>query len=145
MALQGPFQVEFGQVFPHGAGLVGDVSAVSEFTADADRQGNRPQSRDKNSGMLVWQVDLVDFDPEAREKTHKVKVLAAVQPVPPEAIPGTTVRPVVLEGLAVMPYVKHVPRPNGKPGETIAKQAYSLRASGLGAPKRGADSGRAPS
>lgn len=136
MAIQGPFTVEFGQAFPHGAGLIGDVVAVSEFNAEPDRQGNRPQTRDKVSGLPVWQVDLVDFDPEAREKTHKVKVYAAVQPVPPEALPGTTVRPVVLEGLSVMPWVKVTPKPGAKNGETIAKQAYSLRATGLTSPRR---------
>jgi hypothetical protein len=136
MAVQGPFVVEFGRLFPHGAGLVGDVSAASEFTAQQDGQGNRPQSRDKTSGLPVWQVDLVDFDPEAREKAHKVKAHAAVQPVPPEAIPGTSIRPVVLEGLTVMPYVKVMPKPNGRPGETISKQAYSLRATGFASPRR---------
>ena len=136
MAVQGPFPVEFGRLFPCGAGIVGDVSAVSEFTAQQVGPGHRPQSRDKSSGLPVWQVDLVDFDPEAKKKAYKVKVHAAVQPVPPEVIPGTSIRPVVLEGLAVMPYVETIPKPNSKTGETISRQAYSLRASGFTAPRR---------
>jgi hypothetical protein len=45
----------------------------------------------------------MDFDPDARERTFKVKIAAEVQPVPPTAIPGTPVRPVLLEGLTVTP------------------------------------------
>ena len=69
----------------------------------------------------------MDFDPEARERTFKVKIIAPEQPVPPDALPGTPVRPVVLEGLTVTPYIKE-----GK----FPKIAYSLRATGLAAPKR---------
>ena len=43
------------------------------------------QARDKDTGLPVWQVEVLDFDPQAREKTFKVKIAAAVQPVPPEA------------------------------------------------------------
>jgi len=71
----------------------------------------------------------MDFDPEARERTLRVKVAAAVQPVPPSAIEGAPVRPVWLEGLTVTPYIKE---------GTFPKIAYSLRATGLAAPRRGA-------
>jgi hypothetical protein len=79
-------------------------------------------------------VDCLDFDPEARERTFKIKVAAAVQPVPPEAISGAPVRPVVLEGLTVTPYIKDGARP---------KIGYSLRATGLAAPGRQARSSSA--
>ena len=85
------------------------------------------QARDKDTGLPVWQVEVLDFDPQAREKTFRVKIAAAVQPVPPDAVAGVPVRPVVLEGLSVTPYIKDGNRP---------KIGYSLRCTGLAAPGR---------
>ena len=76
----------------------------------------------------MWTVDVMDFDPEARERTFKVKITADVQPVPPDAVAGLPVRPVVLEGLLIMPYLKEV-------GNGRSRVAYSLRAAGLAAPR----------
>ena len=78
----------------------------------------------------MWSVEVLGFDPQAREKTHRVKIAAAVQPVPPEAIPGAPVRPVVLEGLTITPYIKDGSKP---------RIGYSLRCTGLAAPGRRAD------
>ena len=96
--------------------------------------GCKPTTR--KPGLPLWIVEVLDFDPQARDTTLKVKVAAAVQPVPPEAVPGVPVRPVVLEGLTVTPYVKDGPRP---------KIAYSLRATGLAAPsgRRSVEPGKA--
>ena len=133
MSVQGPFKVACAELFPHGVGVVGPVAPMADF--DASTKENRVQARDKESGLPVWVVDVMDFDPDARERTLRVKVAAAVQPVPPEAIPGAPVRPVLLEGLMVTPYIKEGPRP---------KIAYSLRATGLAAPRRGVvDTGKA--
>jgi hypothetical protein len=129
MAIQGPFKVDCGEQFPHGLGVVGAVSALADF--DASTKENRVQARDKGSGLPLWTVDVMDFDPEARERTFKVKIASAVQPVPPEAVSGAPVRPVVLEGLTVTPYIKDGAR---------AKIGYSLRATGLAAPGRQARS-----
>ena len=30
----------------------------------------------------MWQVEVLDFDEQAREKTYRVKIAAEVQPVP---------------------------------------------------------------
>ena len=125
MAVQGPFKVDSVELFSFGAGVVGAVTAKNEFGAGTKQ--NPVQERDKETGLPVWQVDVMDFDPEARERTFKVKIISAEQPVPPDALPGTPVRPVVLEGLTVTPYIK-----DGK----FPKVAYSLRATGLAAPKR---------
>ena len=109
------------------------MTTLDDF--DASTKENRVQARDKDSGLPMWSVDVMDFDPAARERTFKVKIAAAVQPVPPEAIPGAPVRPVVLEGLTLTPYIKEGPRP---------RIAYSLRATGLVAPRRGSmDAGKA--
>ena len=45
-----------------------------------------------------------------------------MQPVPPEPVAGAPVRPVVLEGLTVTPWIKE---------GNFAKIAYSLRAMGM--------------
>ena len=133
MAISGPFKVECVEVFPHGLGVVGEVTALDDF--DKSTKDNRVQAHDKETGLPLWMVEVLDFDSQAREKTFKVKVAAEVQPVPPEAVAGVPVRPVVLEGLTVTPYIKDGPRP---------KIAYSLRATGLAAPgRRSAEQGKA--
>jgi len=116
MAIQGPFKVECSDVFPHGVGVVGAVTQLVDF--DRSSKETKVQQLDKESGLPVWTVDVMDFDPEARERTFKVKITAPVQPVPP----------VLLEGLLIMPYLKET-------GSGRARVAYSLRASGLAAPR----------
>lgn len=131
MAIGGAIKVDCAEVFPHGLGVVGAVSSLDDFAAST--RENRVQARDKETGELMWAVDVMDFDPEARERTFRVKVVAPVQPVPPEAVAGLPVRPVLLEGLTITPYIKEGTRP---------RIAYSLRASGLVSPKR-SESGKA--
>lgn len=134
MAVQGPFKVECGEVFAHGVGVVGAVGPQVDF--DRSTRENKVQQVDKESGVPVWVVDVMDFDPDARERTFKVKITARVQPVPPEAVAGVPVRPVQLDGLMVQPYLKEV-------GNGRSRIAYSLRASGLSAPRRGAGDAKA--
>ena len=135
VAVQGPFKVECGEVFPYGLGVVGGVTALVDF--DRSTKETKVQQLDKDSGLPVWTVDVMDFDPEARERTFKVKIVAPVQPVPPEAVGGLPVRPVQLEGLTVTPYLKDL-------GNGRQRIAYSLRASGLMAPRRaGSENGKA--
>ena len=131
MAVQGPIKVTCADLFPHGLGVVGAVSASDDF--DASTKERRVQARDKESGLPLWVVDVMDFDPEARERTFRVKIAAAVQPVPPSAVEGVPVRPVVLEGLTVTPWLDDR---GARP-----KIAYSLKATGLAAPRRGAADG----
>ena len=125
MSISGAIKVGCGDAFPFGVGVVSAVTALADF--DTSTKENRVQARDKETGLPLWTVDVMDFDPDARERTFKVKIAAPVQPVPPEAVPGTPVRPVVLEGLTVTPYVKDGNRP---------RVAYSLRATGLATPGR---------
>lgn len=126
MAIQGPFKIDCTDLFPYGVAVCSAVTAQGDF--EASTATNKVQSRDRNSGQLVWVVDVLDFDPDARERTFKVKVLADVQPVPPEVMAGTPLRPVYLEGLQMTPYIKD---------GNFPKVAYSLRCTGLAAPKRG--------
>src|SRR5215210_9440964 len=141
MAITGALKVDCGEAFPHGLGVISEVDSLDDF--DKSSKENRVQARDKDTGLPLWQVEVLDFDPQAREKTFRVKIASAVQPVPPEAIAGAPVRPVVLEGLQVMPYIKEVPNPKfgkvqGAPA-TLPKLAYSLRCTGLSAPGRRAE------
>jgi hypothetical protein len=86
------------------------------------------QAVDRDTGELVWTVDVVDADPEARERTVRVKIAAPVQPVPPETAPGLPFRPVEFESLTATPYVQTTASGRGR-------LTWSFRASGMRAPK----------
>ncbi|MGH3916297.1 MAG: plasmid replication, integration and excision activator [Pseudonocardiaceae bacterium] len=129
MAIGGRFRVSMGEVFPCGAFVVGEVEPVRDFEKSSK---DRPvQAKDRDSGELVWSVSVLDADESAPKgaKTVVVKISAAVQPVPPEAVEvhGMKFRPVEFEGLVVTPYVD----------DKRNRVAYSLRASGMHAPTRG--------
>ena len=57
---------------------------------DFDRSsGDRVvQQADKATGLPLWVVEVIDADPEARQRTVKVKVAAEYQPVLPNPVPG---------------------------------------------------------
>ena len=126
MAVQGPIPVEFAAVFPRGVFAAGGFEPVRDF--DASKAGGRfVQSKDKQSGLPLWVVDVIDGDPSAREKTARVKVAAADQPTLPAAPAGLPFVPVEFTGLTVTPYVSQ-----------SGRLAYSLRAAGV----RGVRGGR---
>ena len=129
MAVQTPIAVRFDDVFPAGAYVLA-VEAAQDF--DKIRAGVADsQVRDKDSGERVWTVRVLDADPEARTSEVKVKVVAPVQPVPPDTTGGTPFRPVEFDGLTLTPYVKEAAG-GGRP-----RVAYSLRASVMRAPAAG--------
>jgi hypothetical protein len=125
MAVQGPIPVEFGHVFPRGVFASGEFEAVRDF--DASKAGGRfVQSKDRNSGLPMWQIDVIDGDPAARDKTSRVKVAAADQPVlPAPPASGLPFVPVEFAGLTATPYVSQAGR-----------LAYSLKATGVRVPGR---------
>jgi hypothetical protein len=124
VALQGPIPVEFGLVFPDGVYAAGAFEPVRDF--DASSSGGRfVQSKDKSTGLPLWQVEVIDADQQARTRTVKVKVAAQAQPMLPTAAAGVPFVPVEFTGLTVTPYVNQ----NGKLG-------YSLKATGVRAPGR---------
>lgn len=127
MAINGPFKVQSAELFPHGAYAVSEVAAANVFKSEPP-----VQERDRVSGKPLWSLDVMDADPEARKNARmfRVKIAADVQPVLPEPIQGTTLRPVVLEGLAINAYL-----PKDDQGKPIARIEYSVRATGV-APKR---------
>jgi hypothetical protein len=124
MSLQGPIPVEFGTVFPAGAFAAGSFEPVRNFEAST---GDRfVQSADKVSGVLLWAIEVIDADPEARTRAVKVKVAAAAEPVLPSTTPGSPFIAVEFTGMTVTPYVNQAGR-----------LAYSFKATGIRAPGRG--------
>src|SRR5262249_35728077 len=87
---------------------------------DASKDGRFVQAKDRESGLPVWAVDVIDADPAVRVKTARVKIAASEQPVLPLASPRNPFPPVELIGLTVIPYVN----PAGR-------QTYSLKATGI--------------
>ena len=121
MAMLSAIPVGFGFVFPHGAYVKGGVEPVRDFDRS---QGERfVQATDKTTGIRLWQVEVIDADPESRGSV-KVKIAAEVQPVLPETPGGLPFVPVEFEALTVTPYV------NGN-----GRLAYSFKAAGVHTPK----------
>ena len=119
--LQGPIPIEFGRFFPDGAYIAGPIEKLRDF--DRSKGDRVVQQQDKNTGLPLWTVDVIDADPQARQRTVKVKVAAEVAPVLPSGSPFT---PVEFTGLMVTPYVNDANR-----------LAYSLKATGLRPASRG--------
>lgn len=120
--------VEFGVVFPYGAYAVGEISPVRDF--DRSTRENPVQATDPDTGLLVWAVDVVDADPEAKKSTRTmtVKVAAKVQPVLPEAAEGMPFRPVEFDKMTATAYIEE----NGN----FNRVAWSLRAAEVRTPSR---------
>ncbi|MCA1677238.1 MAG: plasmid replication, integration and excision activator [Actinobacteria bacterium] len=126
MAINGKFRVSMEDVFPHGAFVVSAVEAVRDFEKSTPQKF--VQQLDKETGLAMWSVSVLDADPDARktDKTVTVKVLDTVQPVPPETTGGTPFRPVEFDGLTVTPYLD----------DKRNRVAYSLRARAMRAPTK---------
>ncbi len=125
MAMVTPLPVGFGQAFPEGAFVTGDVEPVRDF----DAKGSMPvQKKDKNTGLPMWQVSVHDPDDNARgaAKAVKVVVLDERQPVPPPTLDGLPFRPVEFDGMTITPYVAE--------GAGRPRVAYSIRARAMRAP-----------
>jgi len=133
MPLLGPFPVEFGMVFPSGAYAAGGFDMVRDFDRSS---GDRIiQQADKNTGLPLWVIEVINPDPEARQRTVKVKIAAQVQPVLPPVTAGSPFTAVEFDGMTATPYVDSG-RCQGK-GKCGARQGYSLKATGVRAPSRG--------
>ena len=136
MANLGPFPVEFGAVFPSGAFAAGPVEKVRDFDRSS---GDRVvQQSDKATGLPLWVIEVINPDPETRQRTVKVKIAAQYQPVLPDKTAGLAFIPVEFEGMQATPYVDSS-RCNGEDNgrhRCRARQAYSLKATGVRAPAR---------
>lgn len=132
MAMPRKINVDFAEVFPYGVYAVSEVTAVRDF--DKSTKEKPVQASDPESGQLLWSVDVMDADPEARKAMRQVtvKLLAKVQPVLPENKTGLPFTPVEFDDLTATPYIDD----NGN----YPKLAWSFRASGVIAPRTGAKS-----
>lgn len=131
MAMQKRIKVDHGDVFPLGAFLKGSVEPVADFNAEPRADGSRPQSLDKETGLPVWQVTVLDADEEAGKKDTalSVKFVAKVQPVPPENTTSFPWTPVEFKGLTALAWIDdNGPRP---------RIAWSFRAEEMVAPSSG--------
>jgi hypothetical protein len=128
--------VEFGTVFPSGAYAAGAVEKVRDF--DKSRGDRVIQQSDKATGLPVWVIEVIDADPEARQRTVKVKIVAQVQPVLPDAPAGSPFTPVEFDGMTATPWVdasrctgdgdgKHKCRPPGPPPPSPRRTARGPR------------------
>jgi hypothetical protein len=127
MAIKGAIPMGQDDVFPQGCFVVGEVQPMRDF--DRSTRDRAVQAVDRDTGVLVWTVDVIDADGDARERTVRVRLVAPVQPVPPEAAPGVPFRPVVFDGLTATPYVATTASGRGR-------LAWSFRATGMRAPGR---------
>jgi hypothetical protein len=137
MAIRGAIHMAHEDAFSHGSFMVGEVEPMRDF--DRSTKDQAVQAVDRDTGVLVWTVDVIDADPDARERTVRVKLLAPVQPVPPAAIEGVPFRPVEFDGLTATPYVATMASGRGR-------LAWSFRATAMRAPTRvpvGAGNGKA--
>jgi hypothetical protein len=127
MAISRRFPMPFEVAFPMGAYLVSEVTPVVDF--DKSTRENKVQQVDPDTGKLLWSVDVLDADPEAKRasKTVSVKIPGNVQPVPPAGDEVTPFTPVVFEGLTALPWIEQV-------GENFTRIAWSFKADDLVAP-----------
>ena len=130
MAMPRKIPVEFGLAFPYGAYAVGEVQPVRDY--DKSTRERVVQAADPDTGLPLWSVEVVDGDPEAKKsnRTMSVKITARVQPVLPEGLSGLPFTPVEFDKLTATAYIEE----NGD----FSKIAWSLRASEVRAPARGA-------
>ncbi len=128
MAMPRKLPVEFGLAFPYGAYAVGEVQPVRDY--DKSTKDRIIQAVDPDTGLLLWSVEVVDGDPEAKKSTRtmSVKVLARVQPVLPEALSGLPFTPVEFEKLTATAYIEE--------SGDFSRIAWSLRAGEVRAPSR---------
>lgn len=94
------FRVPFDDVFPQGC-FVMSVERAKDYN-----NGKPKDAVDPISGKPVYAIQITDPSAKGRNTGQVVKMACGVQPVPPEAIPGTPFRPAIFEGMSVVPYVR---------------------------------------
>jgi hypothetical protein len=119
--------VPFDYVFPHGALCLG-IEPVRDF----DAKGDDKQARDRESGERLWQIRVLDLDPEAgrfgSSREVKVKIATAHPPVAPEStVPGYPPS-VAFTGVTLTPYVDQQRKCTDR---CRARLAWSVRAESM--------------
>jgi hypothetical protein len=100
------FPIEFGDAFPQGLVLVGELAPDNEYQSREDRAAGRPvrQKVDEVTGKRQWKGTVTDPDERnAKRASFEITFLADVQPVPttPEVLPG--MRQIEMAGLTAEP------------------------------------------
>src|ERR1700745_834141 len=135
MAMHGQIPVQFGAVFPDGAYAAGAIEMVRDFErSTADRL---VQQTDKETGLPLWVVEVIDAQEDARQRTVKVKIAAQVQPVLPSPAPGSPFTAVEFDGMTATPWVDSSRCSGDGKHKCAARLAYSFKATGVRAPSRG--------
>jgi hypothetical protein len=138
------FTPAFGEAFPKGLFLLGDIQAVTEFSTDRNAPKRQRVDLDNDgngTGKRLWKGTITDpAAANARQASYDVIFVSDVQPVPaaPEIVPGMT--PIELEGLQIKPKI-------AGSGE-FKSIGWSIRATGIkgdtsGAKQAPADPGAA--
>jgi hypothetical protein len=132
MAYLGSFPAAFDAVFPSGAFVAGGVEKLRDW--EKSRGDRVVQQVDKDTGLPLWVVEVIDPQEGTRQRTVKVKVASEYQPVLPPPAAGSPFIAVEFEGLVATPWVDDS-RCQGK-GRCAARLAYSFKAAGVRAPSR---------
>ncbi len=137
MAIQHAIPMKHDDAWPLGCFIVGEVEPMKDFKRST--RETAVQAVDPETELPIWRVEVVDADPQARDKTVRVKLLSTVRPVPPEAAPGVPFRPVVFEGLRVKAWVNsdRCKVEDGKAHRCGGQVAWSYTATGMRAPQAG--------
>ncbi|MFB9552531.1 plasmid replication, integration and excision activator, partial [Nocardioides luteus] len=105
---------------------------VLDFQAGKRADGSMPQQLDKDTGLPVWQVVILDADDTAGKKDTAitVKFAAKHQPVPPANDTPFPWTPVEFVGLTALPYVEYTGGKN-KEGQDRTRITWSYRAESM--------------
>ena len=119
MAVDGRINVRHEDVFTEPVAVL-SVDPVEDF--DKKRAGaGDPQELDKQTGMRLWSVSILDPTAQAGKREIKVKIAASHKPVPPNGL----MQPAEFDGLQVIPYLDSN---RAKPRVAIAYRAAGFRA-----------------
>jgi hypothetical protein len=99
MAVEGRITVRHEDVFPVPVLVLG-VEPVNDFEKVKAKVAD-PQDRDRETGMRLWAVSVLDPSARQGQREIRVKIPADNEPVPPNGVMG----PVEFDGLQVIPYV----------------------------------------
>lgn len=64
------------QVFPHKAFVVSDVTPVIDY--ERSTKDNKVQATDRESGLPLWQVEVLDGDPAASKRARTLTGLTPI-------------------------------------------------------------------
>jgi hypothetical protein len=136
MAVDGRINVRHEDVFPVPVLLLG-VEPAEEFekvkaaraAGQVDEKGRvvaDVQTRDKETGLRVWLVSILDPSARQGQREIKVKIAAEHQPVPPNGL----MHPCEFDGLQVVPWLDQQ-RCSGRQEKCRARQGIAYRATGF--------------